>query len=437
MFCPQCGTENEDDARFCSSCGSSLDAALKVLEAEGSEAEGVIAGASEQLKAAPSMSSKSVSEHQSASQDEGEDARRQRGFNAGAAAAALEGGPMGDAAASALGDKKKLIGIVAVVVVVIVAALLWFNLSGAGTLGQTTGTFKTAFETSDIARKGAASNDFVNETPYSVTSFECTDISKSSDYEVTAHVKAVVENESFKTEVTALATYIDGTKLPSGSTWASGIVDGYHFDITSTATTPKKGVDKDDVNIAQAFESTLSDDGITSTVTITETEQTWFVDAEFETVHTYRFIDDRWTHIDAETTAAYDYHDIEGTYLPKGNSEVTFTIRDLDSEKGTFVVDYTAAESNVIYDYNVAGTLNVDIIATAKSDYTSKAVKGTYEFKGTGTSSGGDGQASVEGTLVVTDSGEPALKIGDLSIDYTFDQGRHSGRSRSGMLFKQ
>ena len=414
MFCPNCGTRNEDEARFCSKCGSPLGDAMKVLGMEGGVPEG------------PNAAERAAGD----------------GFATGvdspsAPPAAGQRGAALSAAAGMLGDKRKLVGIAAAVVVAIVAALLWFNLSGAGTLGQTSGTFKTAFESSDTVRKGIASNDYVNETPYSVTSFECTDMKKTADYEVTAHVKAVIENESFKTEITAFATYIDGTKLPGGYARAGGYADGYKFDITGSTTTPKKGIDKDSVNIAQAFESTLSDDGTTCTATVAETEQTWFVDAQFNTVHTYRFSDNRWTYVGAEATAAYDYHDIEGTYLPKGNSEVAFTIRDFDSEKGTFVVDYTSTENNAVYNYNVAGTLNADIAATARQDYMSKSTRGTYEFAGTGTCSGGDGQASVEGTLVVTDSGEAALNVSDLSIDYTASNGRNAGRSRSGMLFKQ
>lgn len=423
MFCPQCGNENEAEAAFCCNCGTKLEGIDVTKDANvESSTQSVVDENATRPSSTENEAHETVTNSTQMNQSE-KQAGPMKVVDAGASVAAF------------LRARKRIAIFAAAILAALIAVFAWFGLSGVGTLGQTSETFRSAFESSDTVRKGIASNDLVNETPYSVTSFECTDIKKASDYEVTARVKAVIENESFKTEVTALATYIDGTKLPSGYTWASSFVDGYNFDVTGSTTTPKKGIDKDSANIAQAFQSVLSDDGMTCTVTVAETERTWFVDVDYTTVHTYRFNENRWFHADAETSASYDYHDIEGTYTTKGNSEITFTIRDLDKEKGSFVVDYTASKDG-LFGYNVSGTLNADIIPKISRDYASGATKSTYEYEAKGTSSGGNGQASANGEFEVTESGENAISA-SISVDYTSEYGRNVSGSNWGRLFKQ
>lgn len=417
MICPRCEKDNGQGAVFCFNCGTRL---VGADEGDGIGPAHIEAGEPGEVGTSASTSDTQSSEG-NAPREDGPQANQ--GPTSGAGAATRVRKPIAIIAAAAAA--------------VIIAIFVLYGMSGAGALGQTDGTFKAAFETSNIVRKGIAHNDYVDETPYSITSFECTDIKKTSDYEVAAHMKAVIENESFKTEITALATYVDGTKLPSDYSWAAGFVDGYSFDVTSTTTTPKKGIDRDDTNIARAFEASLSDDGTTCTATVRETEQTWFADAQFTTVYSYRFKDNRWTYVGADTTSVYDYHDIEGTYQQRGRSDMTFTVRDLNPEKGSFVVDYSASESDFVFNYSVTGTLNVDIIATAKQDYKTKAMQGVYELAGVGTSSGGDGQASLRGELKVADSGEAALKVVELSLNYSTSSGHSSRHSKWGMLFKQ
>ena len=52
MFCPQCGSENKETARFCTGCGASLEAVAKVLEKVRADEEQAVSadGSSEAAK---------------------------------------------------------------------------------------------------------------------------------------------------------------------------------------------------------------------------------------------------------------------------------------------------------------------------------------------------------------------------------------------------
>jgi len=464
VFCPYCGSKNEDEAKFCFKCGSSLGEAAKIVQLASEGGDGNVGFDNETASELepeignppnPLQEDAPLANDANAPKETPPDGAGQRGADrtfehndrprqakpaiASDSPAAIGAEQARSAIAgvsSFFADRKRLLAISIAIIAIIVLVALWFNLSGAGTLGQTRETFKAAFDSEQIAIEGAASNDYVRKTPYNVTAFECKEIKKVNDYQVTARISATVENDNFKTDVEAIATYTDPAKAPANVLAFIARSDGYAFDVTGAKTTPKKGIDYDESHGLENCEAVLSDDARSCAVEETYNVAKWFVDAEYDAKYLYQFDGKRWSYAEKEVTDSYSYHDVEGTYLPKTNNEVSFTIRDFDPENGTFVIDYTCNEEDAYWKYNVTGTLNASLSAK-RYELDSGGFDTRYEFEAAGTSSGGDGQASANGEFVVADSGEDEMHLSDLSVGYTNSyNGRPAIGRQSGNLFK-
>ena len=162
MFCPQCGNQLDDGASFCGKCGAQLGAA----------------GADPKPVGAPAPVATPVSP------------------------AAVAAGA-GSVAAGVLKTHGKLIaiGVVALVVVIAVVAGVVSMMTGGTTLGQTTDTIRRAFEAQQPYLVEVPSSEYTNDSPYSVESFEVTDMKVQNDDWLTAQVKAAVENDSFRVDL--------------------------------------------------------------------------------------------------------------------------------------------------------------------------------------------------------------------------------------------
>lgn len=328
-------------------------------------------------------------------------------------------------------NKRNIGFLVGAVAAVIVLVIVFVSATGALVLGQTPAKFKAAFQSDSIAVDGLAIGYYVNDSPYEVTSFTCTNIRKASAYEVDSDITATIENDNFTTEIVATGIYYDfsnaGPEEQQYIIWLG--TKGYLFDVQSSTTTPKKGIDYDTENGLENVDSTLSDDATTCTVTTNDENSFWFADSAIDKTYNYTFDGTSWAFAGMEENDAITYKtDIEGDYAPKDDKDrlPKFTISNLDPEKGTFQIDYEMATTYTNGDvYTASGTINATIEQRDEDAYiidpnVVQADGKAYYFQGTGSSDSGDGQSEVSGCFIPSDSGEAALEV-FLDADYQFE----------------
>ena len=314
------------------------------------------------------------------------------------------------------------IGAFAAVIIIIVS----FVMVGATVMGQTPDKFEAAFQNDPIVTNGIANTTYLNDSAYEVTSFKCSDIRKTTDYEVTANITATIENANYRTENQVIGRYYDASKTDSELLQAIGSI-GYDFEVQSYATTPKKGIDYDAENELSNVNSTLADDAMSCTVTTNNTNSFWFADSTIDKTYTYTFDGTSWSFQGMQENDSITYKtDIEGDYAPKVNKEkvTKFTISTIDAEKGTFQIDYTMSRTNPISEntFTSSGTINASIEQQQDGFYVDyeQADGKTYYFQGTGNSDGGNGQSEMDGYLVTSNSGESSLQIMGFNADFTY-----------------
>jgi len=444
MFCPQCGKKNENEALFCFNCGAKIEdidgtAAYKLppettstsAAAENSSehelldlAKGEDAKAENASTNGPDKEAPTV--HRTGSQEAKVNAPSKQAGAGRAFKTAFTTSAEGavKAASSTLGNKRRIVAIAGAAIAIIAAALIWFNVTGAGTLGQTQETFKQAFSLTNTVTKGIASNRYVNESPYSIADFKCESIKKANDYEVVADIRAVIENDNFRTEITARGEYHDVANMPSYLLTSNSKTENYDFDITSSSTTPKKGIDYDSNHGLSNCQSSLSEDALSCTVETESQYSYWFAESTDNHVYHYAFNGTTWSFTEDEDVAKISYKkDIEGSYRARTGTPTNiaeFTISNVDTEKGTFVVTYVVNQSTSAGAETVSGTLNATIDPSDKHVLAStESDKLTYHFTGKGTSDSGDQQAAIEGQLTTGVSGEPLIRLEAFEADYS------------------
>ncbi len=409
MFCPQCGNQLDDGALFCGKCGAQLGA--DTADAKPTSAS---------TPATTPLSPTAVA--------------------AGA----------GSVAAGVLKTHGKLIviGVVALVVVIAVVAGVVSMMTGGTTLGQTTDTIRRAFEAQQPYLVEVPSGDYVNDTPYSVESFEVTDMKVQNDDWLTAQVKAAVENDSFRVD---LVYGLDYYPYPDTAYRSPDQTGEYAFSLISSSVTPKKGIDKDEANGVSGEGLEINEETGTCQTTVDKTYQFWFADAVVSKSITYAVGDNGWYIDDESTTRKVTYKDMDGEYRAK-TGDLTklaqFTISGLNAETGTFTITYKVngwteegGWSNPDSYSEASGTLTA-AIEPSTSDYNGQSDGYSYYFEAQGDSDHGSRQASLSGYLVQTDDGSKAIEIDSMSIGQDETSGWNGEVSSTvfdgtGIIYKQ
>ncbi|MEC4273671.1 hypothetical protein VJ923_10925 [Adlercreutzia sp. R25] len=276
---------------------------------------------------------------------------------------------------------------------------------GAANFGQTEDSFKKAFIEQGFDKRGAALDDYVKETPYSLTAFSVSDMEKTGDNTLTAVVTATVENESFISELVFDATYTDDEESPL-----------YEFQRQSSTTTPKKGIDSGEGVEFDESQMTLSEDKTHCEVVLEETCGAWFVDSSETTTMSFVFENDSWRKEDEDTSRKVSYKDIEGSYWGKSNLMehfVRFDISNFDEERGTFTIEMSAEQYECGYERDAMpfdATLHGAIEPETGGQYALEDGY-SYGFVASGTSTGGKGSAKLVGYFTNPNTGEKTIEL--------------------------
>lgn len=273
---------------------------------------------------------------------------------------------------------------------------------------------QAAFEGDSIVENGVASNEYLKESPYKVTSFEVTNNRDSNDgteYEI----KATIENDNYVTEMT-----VDG--LQQGSR--------YEFDVVDSTTTPKKGIDFDNANGIEKAEAVLQSDGNTCTVEDIETYDYWFATVTKGGTYTYKFTGDGWESDGNDAAEKTEYKDLEGTYTQPAGELVNlsnFTVSNLVSSTGAFHISFTQEEYvNDFKETMQKASVELDAGITPVNGSSENGAMddgNIYEFQAHGTTDKGDKTASMSGYIGVDKSGNKILYITECSVDSTIGTG--------------
>lgn len=267
---------------------------------------------------------------------------------------------------------------------------------------------QAAFEGDSIVENGVASNEYLKESPYKVTSFEVTN-NRDSDDGTEYEIKATIENDNYVTEMT-----IDG--LQQGSR--------YEFDVVDSTTTPKKGIDFDNANGIEEAEAVLQSDGKTCTVEDIETYDYWFATVTKGGTYTYKFTGDGWESDGNDAAEKTEYKDLEGTYTQPAGELVNlsnFTVSNLVPSTGAFHISFTQEEYvNDFKETMQKASVELDAGITPVNGSSENGAMddgNIYEFQAHGTTDKGDKTASMNGYIGVDKSGNKILYITDCSVD--------------------
>ena len=347
--------------------------------------------------------------------------------------------------------KALIIGGIAVISCIVIV-FVSLGVSGAFMLGQTKKTFRQALLESPIVINGIASDAYLNESSYQLVQCDVDNLTKINKKTVTATIFATIENRNFTTEMELTAIYVKASNDPSDYLSVLGI-SGHFFEVVSSTSTPKKGIDHDENRQLGNIQSVLNEDGMSCDVGMDKDYHYWFADSIISDTYKYRFNGRSWVFESENTIHKVTYKDIDGEYAAKTGSftELTqFSISDLDSQKGTFTIRYIASPFATRSTYStwgtypdVSGTMKATIDPIVPFFSTNKLDDGyAYYFEARGNSDRGDGQAYCNGYFILTDSGEPAIFISDCSIDCisVSDSGAEKNRDFflwNGRMFKQ
>lgn len=290
MFCSKCGNEIADDRTACEKCGAPIGAPPK------ESAEDPVAS----------------SAGSSGKGDDASSAKKKPGKS-----------------------KAKLwIGIAAAVVVVVVGAGVGFNMYQAQQAEIARQEAQAAYEAEqalleakaaaqdavdealvakDLAQdeefmKGTASNDYVEEAPYAVSSFTLSDKSvEEGGDSIVVSGEAVIENGFFKEETSVTVSY-----LYDGQAYAMTSLEA-----TSIAVEPLRGISNDAEHDLADIEGDLS--GTSCTVAVSaQVEDCWFGKVERSTLYSYEFDGTKWTFTDEESDETItDVSGIYATYVDR------------------------------------------------------------------------------------------------------------------------
>lgn len=299
----------------------------------------------------------------------------------------------------------------AVALVLVAVGVAWTSL-GADK-GPTSRDVAAVLEADADFMAGFAEDDYVTPTPYRLRDVEVAGEERGPDgiWNVTA--TATLENESFSSACEVELSFApareadqypelfsDVPEDASGSAWI-GVVDEARAETRATA-----GVDHDEEIGAEDFAPTFDAQRQTCTLTVAETTELWFGTSEEAQTYAYAFDGVRWQRRLAEDVVrSASFGDLAGSYAgSEGDAAAftTFAVEDVDAETGTFTLVYARRATSLLGDNAVSGSLACSVTsatATPSTEEYAQADGRVYTFAGTGTSSGGDGAATIEGTL--------------------------------------
>lgn len=300
----------------------------------------------------------------------------------------------------------------AALALVLVAVGVACSSLGAGK-GPTSRDVAAVLEADADFMAGFAEDDYVTPTPYRLRDVEIAGKERGSDGIWNVAATATLENESFSSACEVELSFAparDAGQYPelfsdvpedaSGSAWI-GVVDEVQAETRATA-----GVDHDEEIGADDFAPTFDAQRQTCTLTVTEATELWFGTSEEAQTYAYAFDGVRWQRRLAEDVVrSASFGELAGSYAgSEGDAAAftTFAVEDVDAEAGTFTLVYERRATSLLGDNAVSGSLACSVTsasATPSTEEYAQADGRVYTFAGTGTSSGGNGAATVEGTL--------------------------------------
>ena len=277
---------------------------------------------------------------------------------------------------------------------------------------------------------GFAENDYVEALPYELVSANVAD-EREDDGVQALTVDAVIANGRFESSFTAelafvrlgeIADHPEFSSVPTTEGALEGDWVGRVVSVDGVATEAVAGVDFDEeVNGGAPFSPSFDRTHQTCTYTERTSDELWFGTVEEARTLSYRFDGTRWARYDAaDAVDSVRYTGLEGAYQPDDSAAQAFDVMridDVDPDKGTFTLVYEKHATGLLGDDAVSGEIPCTLArADATPSYADYAQEDgcVYTFSGTGTSSGGNGTATVEGVLGT----DYTLHI-DLAADYT------------------
>lgn len=472
--CPICGAQNLDDAVFCQECGSDL--------------KGVVA---DNVAVTPIGSTKAMPKKLNANNVAGAGQTANNAPSQNTMQATVE------AAANAVSSKgfhfekwlathkvAAILGGFAIVALVVGVTIGGIAINNAA-VQEVQDNFEQAFQNQNAYSPQLPSPAYTNDTPYEIKSFKASDY-KNNNGNVTETIEVQVANESFQ---------VDG-KYTATKTINNG-QDAYTFKNVSSQATPLKGVDritenntssntsnkksttdqksnassnssstdeeKDVYKEPDSFESTLAADKKSCTASLkTNYDDMWFGSSVIESTYKFTFDGKAWkiqnTKNGPEEKQTTTYKDINGTYMGD-NSDLqectqSFTISDLNSEKGTFnftcyaipvfggghdrigswdklygpdvdMADVSSWRGKRATKTNISLTASISVVKPTKEAERKYAMPDGYLYKvsASGTTDQGSKTASLEGYLTVGEDGtNPALYAKSFKFDTKYDE---------------
>lgn len=310
-----------------------------------------------------------------------------------------------------------------------IAAAICLAVAGAAAVGvtafvQTGGLAQFSQVTEADARQvlardadvmdGFAENDYVEALPYELTALTV-DGSSEQDGVRTLSVSAAIANGRFQSSFTAELAFVRASDLPAHPEFADAAVPegaagadwvGRVVRVSDVKTEAVAGIDFDDAVDDPDFSPSFDRGHQTCTYTVKSAETLWFAQVDSARTIGYAFNGTRWVRRStSDAVATVRYRNLDGSYHAAGGDADAFDalrIEGLDAERGTFTLVYDKHAEGLMGDDAVSGSIACSIQrAEATPAYAAyeQADGCVYTFTGTGTSSAGDGAASVEGVL--------------------------------------
>ena len=286
----------------------------------------------------------------------------------------------------------------------------------------------SSLEQSSDVLAGFASNDYVEEDPYTVSSVDILSETEQEDGSVAVDVSYKLDNKFFSSDAEATVFFVrvkdvqfhedfQGIAIPNDAQdmdWISRV------EITDNKTRAIAAVTHDDDALGE-FDPSFDEEAQTCAYSHSESSETWLSETTDTYNYTYTFDGTRWARDKFEgPQTAVSYRGIEGPYTPgigDASQFNSFRISNLDKQAGTFTISYNKNASSLNNDAiygEIYCTISREVPTSNYADYKQKDGF-VYSFTGTGTSSSGAGTSSIYG-LFTTDNGF----IFDFNGDYTY-----------------
>lgn len=344
---------------------------------------------------------------------------------------------------------KLLVGMVAAVAVLAIAVGAFFASGGFGLFSTVNEELVEETLRSDADfMDGYASNEYVNPSEYELSNVRILSESDEGDGVKRVQVSATLANDSFSSDCNLSMEYVQVKNIEGASDfrevavpqdaaatdWVGRIVS------EDAATKAISGVDYDP-SVPEGFDPTFNEEAQSCSFEDSEMVSLWFADVTNTTEYAYSFNGEVWERKEPEERLGVVYLDeLEGSYTAAGGDAgefTTFSVSDLDVAAGTFTLTYEKSAgflSNDAISGSLSCTLTRMTVSSAYDDYRQED-GAVYLFEGTGTSSGGDGEARISGAL--TAEGGLVFKFqGDYTDRSFFGGEQPATTSKSGAFTK-